>query len=97
MAIIRNLGAALTVLVRAQASEIFMHHDVDAFGAPSECHDLVSRGAADRQRLARRHAESVARAPMRVILRQAQQRGCQVNGPRWQSFLGRVYQRNYPF
>lgn len=90
---IPNLGAALMVLARAEASEIFMHADVDAFGAPGECHGLVARGEAERQRLARRQAEAIARRPLRIIRQQAKQRGgmdpCSAD-PRWQAVVGRV-------
>ena len=51
-----------------------MHADVDACGAPSECHALVSQGQAKRMRRARKHAEAIARAPLRVIARQSRQR-----------------------
>lgn len=94
---IRNLGQVLTIIARAEACEHFMHADVDAWGAPSECHGLVSRGETRRQRQARRHAEAVARAPWRVIQRQAAKRGMPIGGPQWQSFIGRLYDRTYPF
>jgi hypothetical protein len=71
---IANLGKALTILNKASIAESAMHADVDAFHAPSECHTLVARGEARRLRRARKHAEAVARAPVRVILRQAQRR-----------------------
>lgn len=87
---IPNLGRALTVLAKAEAAELNAHADVDAFWAPSEIHALVSRGEARRQRIARRHAESIARAPLRIIDREAQKRGTMERGsPRWQAFVGR--------
>lgn len=88
---IRNLGAALSILVRASAAEEFAHYDVDAFGAPSECHDLVARGEAQRLRRARKHAEAVARRPLRVILREASRRGCDL--ARLASVSGRIVAR----
>lgn len=97
---IRNLSAALTILARAEAAEIFMHADVAAFGAPSECLALVSRGEARRSRRARKHAEAIARRPLRVIKREAQARGgftpCS-GDPRWQGIVGRAYAAAYPF
>lgn len=97
---IRNLSAALTILARAEADEHFLHADVDAFGAPSECHELVSRFEAERQRRARKHAEAIARRPLRCIRREARARGgflpCS-GDPRWQAIVGRVYAARYPF
>lgn len=72
---IRNLGKALTILARAEAAELDAHADVDAFNAPSECHDLVSRHEARRMRRARKHAEAVAQRPARCIMREARRRG----------------------
>lgn len=93
---ITNLGAALTVLARAEAAEIAAHIDVDAYGAPGECHDLVSRGEHVRERIARKHAEAIARAPLRVIRREALRRGgvlpCS-GDPRWQAIVGRIIDR----
>ena len=94
---IQNLGTVLTVLARSEAAEHFMHADVDAFGAPSECHVLVSRGEAQRQRRARKLAEALARRPMRCIKREAQRRGMPIGSPRWQAFVGRVCDARYPF
>ena len=45
----------------------------------------------------RRPAEAAARAPMRVIRQQARRRGMDINSPRWQCFVSRVYERTYPF
>lgn len=97
---IKNLSAALTVLVRAEARENYMHADVAAFGAPSECHTLVSRGEALRIRRARKHAESLAQAPLRAIIRAAKHRGgftpCS-GDPKWQAIVGRYYSKTYPY
>ena len=76
---IRNLGKVLTILATADVREAVLHADVDAFGAPSECHALVSRGQDRRMRQARKHAEAIARAPLRVIARQSRQRGRSLN------------------
>jgi hypothetical protein len=99
MSKVSNLSTALTILARAEAAEHFMHADVAAFGAPSECHALVARGQHARNRIARKRAEAAARAPLRVIKRVAQQRGglCPSASPKWQRFVGIVYQRTYPF
>lgn len=72
---IKNLGKAVSILARAEALEIALHEDVAAWGAPSECHGAVSRGEAQRRRQARRHAEAVARRPLRIIEREAKARG----------------------
>lgn len=84
---IRNLGKVLTIIARAEAEEMDRHADVDAFNAPSECHALVSRGEARRERLARKHAEAVAERPWRIIKREAEQRGCTIH------YLCRPYSR----
>lgn len=98
MSKVKNLSKALTILARAEAAEHFQHADVDAFHAPSECHVLVSRGEARRQRHARKHAEAVAQAPLRAIKRAAAQRGnMPIGSPRWQGFVSRVYGKTYPF
>lgn len=55
-----QMGRALTIIARAEASEIVMHEDVSAYHAPSECHRDVSRGEEARRRTARRHAKSVS-------------------------------------
>lgn len=65
----RNLGKALTILARCQAAEDALHADVDAFGAPGECHALVSKGQARRWRRARKHAKAVSGLPYRVLMR----------------------------
>jgi hypothetical protein len=97
---IQNLGKVLGIVARHKAIEIFMHNDVDAWGAPSEYHDDVSRGEARRWREARRHAEAVAQRPWRYIVREAQRRGVVVNNahPQWQTIVGRVYDnQSFPF
>jgi hypothetical protein len=66
-----SLSAALTVLARAEANEHLMHADVSAFGAPSECHELVSRGESKRGRLARRIAHSRCQLSYGAMVRKA--------------------------
>ncbi len=56
----QNLGRALSIVFLAQVREEIMHMDVAAFGAPSECHDAVSKGEEKRLRQARRHARAVS-------------------------------------
>jgi len=94
---IHNLGKALSIIAVQQATEYFRHADVDAFGAPSECHALVERGEKIRIRRARKHAESTARRPFRVIRRLAAKGGVQIDSPQWDTVVGRVYQRHFPF
>jgi hypothetical protein len=94
----RNISQALTVIAFAECREHFMHADVVAFGAPSECHDLVSRGEAERLRLMRRRVHSLTGLPYRVFCRKvARDHGLPIGGPKWQSIVGRVYARNYPY
>lgn len=94
---IRNLSKALTIVARAEADEIIMHDDVDAWGAPGECHALVMRGEHVRLRRARRHAEAVAQRPWRVIRREAAKRGCAIGSRAWDALVARIYARNCPF
>jgi len=103
---IPNLGQVLGIVARHEASELFMHidvdmhKDVDAWGAPSEAHDDVSRGEERRWREVRKHAEAVAQRPWRIIVREAQHRGVVVSNahPQWQTIVERVYNnQNFPF
>lgn len=93
---IQQLGKALSILIMADVCEVSYHADVSAWGAPSECHDDVRRGEARRYRRARKHAEAVARAPYREILRQARQRGSfnMGGGPQYDRAFGVVYARH---
>jgi hypothetical protein len=89
----RNLGKAVGILARAEAAEHDYHADVDAWGAPGECHAVVAKGAARRLRRARKHAEAVAGMPLRAIARHALRRGCVVlhsGQPRWQGTVARL-------
>lgn len=58
----RQLGKALGIIARTSAIEHILHADVSAWGAPSECHDSVSKGEDQRARHARRHAKAVSGA-----------------------------------
>ena len=66
-----ELGKAIGILVRAIEREEMLHEDIDAWGAPGECHGVVARGEDRRMRQARKHAEAVAGMPLRVIRRKA--------------------------
>ena len=55
-----QLGRAFSIIAQHQMREWDMHADVRAWGAPSECHDLVNRGAARRERAAYAHASAVS-------------------------------------
>ena len=55
-----QMGKAISIIAKARAAEYIMHADVDAYYAPSECHELVSRGEERRERQARRHAKSIS-------------------------------------
>lgn len=72
---IQNLGRAMTALVKAEVIESVMHEDVEAFGAPSECHSVVQRGIGGRMRKARRYAEGITGSKLKEIDRQAMARG----------------------
>lgn len=89
---IRNLGTALTVIARQEARESDMHADVIAWGAPGECHALVSRGETQRARRARKLAEAIARRPFRIIAREAERRGCPIGGRRYYQAVARQMQ-----
>jgi hypothetical protein len=69
-----NLGKALSIIWVQRAREHALDMDIVAFGAPSECHDLVAKGETGRRRQARRHAEAVAGMPYRRIMREAKRR-----------------------
>lgn len=86
---IRNLGRVATILARAEAREIDGHASISAFGAPGECHRDFSKGEARRMRVARRHAEALARRPYRTILKELMKRGYPVGSPKWDRFVGR--------
>lgn len=95
---IPNLGAALSRLIVQEAQESFMHADVSAWGAPSECHELVSRGEEERRLAACRAAEEIARAPMVLILREAERRiGERALRRAMQEAEYRYYLRTFPF
>lgn len=95
---IPNLGRVLSIMLRAEVAEMSLHADVDAWGAPSECHGDVRRGEAGRMRTARKMAEAEARAPWRVIVKEAKRRGFQFAGPRYENAFGRVYARHgFPY
>lgn len=87
-----DISRALTILARHEALEHDLHAEARAMHAPSECHALISRRAAQRARLARRHAESEARMPLRVLRREARRRGGFTPGtidPKWQAIVAR--------
>lgn len=71
---IANLGRALSVIARHEACEAVMHEDVSAFGAPGECHALVSRGEDRRLRQARKVAAGIAGVRFALIEREAVRR-----------------------
>lgn len=80
---IRNLGQALSVVIAQEAAEAVAHADVSAFGAPSECHDLVDRHMKRRRAEAIAEAERLAGVPWAEIRMQAEARGCPLCGPVW--------------
>lgn len=96
--LIPNLGAALWIVAKAEAAEHFMHADVDAWGAPGECHHDVSRGEEQRMLAACAKAEAITGAPWSEIIEQAKARGVELAGPKWDEIVGRAYQAaDYPF
>lgn len=56
----RQLGRAVSIIAKFERECHELHADVDAFHAPSECHDVVSKGNARRLRVVKRHACHVA-------------------------------------
>lgn len=56
----QQLGRAITILAQQQADEEIAHMDVSAWGAPSECHGVVAKGADDRYRRAYRRARAIS-------------------------------------
>lgn len=71
----RSIGRAVGILVQAQMREIAMHEDVDAWGAPGECHRDVARGEGGRLRLARRRAlHAAGLRSMHLLRREARRR-----------------------
>ena len=70
----RQLGKALGILLKQIEHEAMLHDDVAAWGAPSECHDLVARGQERRHRDAMRHACHVAGVRNGRLLRRAMRR-----------------------
>lgn len=75
----QRLGRAISILVAHERAVDEMHGDVRAFGAPSECHGVVSRYAARDFRLVRKHACAVAGVRNLRELRAA----CKAVVPRW--------------
>lgn len=52
---VKNLGAALSLIIQQRRSEGELYNDLDAFHAPSECYPLVER------RIDRERAETLKR------------------------------------
>lgn len=96
---VKNISRALTLVAGLECTEIFMHADVSAWGAPSECHHDVSRGEGERAREMRRHVRGITGLRWRAFVRAVRRDyGIEFGSPKWQSLVGRVYeQRGYPF
>lgn len=96
---VKNISRALTLVAGLECYESFMHADVSAWGAPSECHDDVSRGEGVRMRKMCRHVRGITGLRWRVFVRAVRRDyGIEFGSPRWQKIVGRVYeQRRYPF
>lgn len=77
-----QLGKAISIIAAFERGVAALHDDVRAFHAPSECHDIVARGAAKRFRLVRRHACHVAGVRNIRQLRRAIKRAC----PTWDRY-----------
>lgn len=75
----RNLGRGLTIFLEHHRYENFMHDEIDAWHAPSECHALASRGEDRRFRAMRRHVEGVTGLKWKVFREQVIRR----TGLRW--------------
>lgn len=92
----KSMGRALTIMARQDVREIVMHEDVSAWGAPSECHQSVSRGEFLRRREARRLAKSVS-GLSRAAFNRELARGGGLGGRVWSSLVSRLYERMSPF
>jgi hypothetical protein len=77
-----QLGKAVGILMAHQRVCDEMHEDVDAFHAPSECHEIVSRGNARRFRLVKKHACVAAGVKDLKQLRKAVKKAC----PTWDRY-----------
>jgi len=87
---VQNLGRAFTIIAEWHAKEQALHADVAAFGAPGECHAMVSRGESKREREARRLARSVSGLSRRQF-NMAFKAVRRLRG--WQRLEGQVYHR----
>lgn len=98
---IKNISAALTVIARQTVNEFIAHADVDAFGAPGECHDLVARGEAKRSRLVRRRVHGLTQLPWRVFVRRLKREhklSLSHHDRQWDRVLTKTAERSgYPF
>ena len=88
----RNISEAIVILAAWQIAEDVYHEDVSAWGAPSECHDLVRRGARRRFYSAARQALAVAGSAKRI------KQAANDMGHRGQDrLMGQLYGRMSPF
>lgn len=92
--LIPNLGEALSPMIRAEVRVISHGWDVEAWGAPGECH--LSHAAVESIcGEAEAEAERIAGEPLDEILRQAKERGAfEPHSPRWNEAVGRRYARH---
>jgi hypothetical protein len=93
--VMAQLGKAFGLILLAEAKEAFMHQDVSLWGAPSECHDLVSKGEFKRLRQARRNAKAVSGLSRAAFNKLA--KGVTADNPQWSRAYSRIYNAHYPF
>lgn len=94
---VKCLGQILSLIIRHDCDEQFSHADVEAFGAPGECHDLVRKNEHKRWRHTRRRVVALAGRPWRVVLKELRKQGIELGGPKYERMVDRVYARHYPF
>jgi hypothetical protein len=85
---IHNLSKVVTILAHFEAQEVILHEEIDAYNAPSECHDLVEKSCRKKFRTVRRQVEAIARRPWRIIQKELEKRGA---GPSSRAYFKLVY------
>lgn len=70
----RDIGKAAGIVRAFFEAEESFHADVAAWGAPGECHTLISSGECRRFRTVRRHVKAVTGLPWRVYVSEVKRR-----------------------
>jgi len=80
-------GRGLTIFLQFHNCEVEMHADVDRWGAPSECHQLVQSGSHERARLMRRRVKAATGLKWSEFCREVRRR----TGVRWMVYRYGTY------